>query len=127
MYQYYTRLWQRGSTPWSYDIDQYINVLFIHMFPLRMFDEWARSTLKHQYDIPSWCIWHEDVYGMIQWYVVYKVWKWNWNRCGGTELYYCQNHSFTISVMISVMVTRFYTFYSYSHAFHTTHTFRMSR
>jgi len=34
---------------------------------------------------------------------------------------------FNISVVISVMVTFFYTFYSYSHAFHTTHSLRMSR
>ena len=46
---------------------------------------------------------------------------------GRTELYYSQNHSFNISVVISVMVTFFYTFYSYSHAFHTTHSLRMSR
>ena len=37
--------------PSSFDIVPiYDNTLFIHMFPFRMYDEWARSALKQQYD-----------------------------------------------------------------------------
>ena len=37
--------------PSSFDIVPiYDNALFIHMFPFRMYDEWARSALKQQYD-----------------------------------------------------------------------------
>ena len=37
--------------PSSFDIvPRYDNVLFIHMFPFRMYDEWAWSALKQQYD-----------------------------------------------------------------------------
>ena len=37
--------------PSSFDIvPRYENVLFVHMFPFRMYDEWARSALKQQYD-----------------------------------------------------------------------------
>ena len=37
--------------PSSFDIvPRYENVMFVHMFPFRMYDEWARSALKQQYD-----------------------------------------------------------------------------
>ena len=37
--------------PSSFDIvPRYENALFVHMFPFRMYDEWARSALKQQYD-----------------------------------------------------------------------------
>jgi len=37
--------------PSSFDIvPMYENALFVHMFPFRMYDEWARSALKQQYD-----------------------------------------------------------------------------
>ena len=39
------------TMPSSFDVVPiYNNVLFVHMFPFRMYDEWARSALKQQYD-----------------------------------------------------------------------------
>lgn len=33
-----------------YDVPAFQNVLFIHMFPFRNYDDWAASALKQQYD-----------------------------------------------------------------------------
>ena len=127
----YGRVWQCINTthvcanevlmPPSYDIDQYMIMFFSYIcfhfvcltsgqgvhWNINMIFELMHLTWRYM-------VWFNDTLCI---------------RCekGRTELYYSQFWSFNISVVISVMVTFFYTFYSYSHAFHTTHSLRMSR